>query len=79
VPLSRRLLENRFKREIGQPIYTYVTNLRIERFAHHLLETDTPIMEIIDQMGFSDYKNVARLFKKIKGCTPSKYRLDNSA
>jgi LacI family transcriptional regulator len=78
VPLSRRLLENRFKQEIGQAIYTYVTNLRVERFSHHLLETNAPITEIIDKMGFSDYKNIARLFKKAKGCTPSEYRIQNS-
>jgi LacI family transcriptional regulator len=78
VPLSRRLLENRFKQEIGLPIYTYIMNLRIERFAHHLLESDAPIVEISENAGFSDYKNVARQFKRIKGVTPSEYRRQNS-
>jgi LacI family transcriptional regulator len=78
VPLSRRLLENRFKQEIGLPVYTYIMNLRIERFAHHLLESDAPVVEISENTGFPDYKNVARQFKKIKGCTPSEYRKQNS-
>jgi LacI family transcriptional regulator len=78
VPLSRRLLENRFKQEIGLPVYTYIMNLRIERFVHHLLESDAPIVEISENAGFPDYKNVARQFKRIKGCTPSEYRKQNS-
>jgi LacI family transcriptional regulator len=73
-PLSRRLLENRFKQEIGLPIYSYIINLRMEKFTHKLMETDVPIVEIANEMGFSDYKNIARLFKKMKGCTPSEYR-----
>jgi LacI family transcriptional regulator len=77
-PLSRRLLENRFKQEIGLPIYSYIMNLRIEKFAHKLIETDAPIVEITHEMEFSDYKNIARLFKKIKGITPSEYRNKNS-
>jgi LacI family transcriptional regulator len=78
VPLSRRLLENRFKQEIGLPIYAYIMNLRMEQFAHHLLESDTPVLEIIEQIGLSDYKNIARRFKRIKGCTPSAFRLRNA-
>jgi LacI family transcriptional regulator len=77
-PLSRRLLENRFKQEIGLPVYSYIMNLRIDKFAHKLIETDAPIIEIANEMGFSDYKNIARLFKKMKGCTPSEYRNKNS-
>ncbi|MDR0667591.1 MAG: DNA-binding transcriptional regulator [Prevotellaceae bacterium] len=78
VSLSRRLLEIRFKREIGLPIYSYITNLRIERLAHRLVETQNPITEIIDDLCFSDYKNIARLFKKLKGCSPSQFRARHS-
>ncbi|GHT66670.1 XylR family transcriptional regulator [Bacteroidia bacterium] len=78
IPLSRRLLENRFKQEIGVPIYTYIMNLRIEKFAHQLLESNLSIMEIAEEIGYSDYKNIARRFKKIKGCTPSEYKIKNS-
>ena len=37
-----------------------------------------PVTEIVDQTEFSDYKNIARLFKNVKGCTPSEYRTKNS-
>lgn len=74
VPLSRRLLEVRFKQVTGQPIYSYLLNLRIERFAQKLLESDIPIVEIAMNIGFMDYKNISRQFKNIKGHTPSEYR-----
>lgn len=74
VPLSRRLLESRFKEATGFPVYTYIINLRIEKFAQRLLETNEPIVEIASEMDFIDYKNFSRQFKKLKGCTPSTYR-----
>ncbi|MDH6304453.1 LacI family transcriptional regulator [Parabacteroides sp. PF5-5] len=74
VPLSRRLLETRFKEVTGMPIYTYILNLRIDKFAQKLIESNAPIVEIASQIGFADYKNIARLFKRVKGCSPSEYR-----
>lgn len=74
VPLSRRLLENRFKSVTGLPVYSYIFNLRIDKFAEKLLETTEPIADIAIEMGFSDYKNISRQFRAIKGCTPSEYR-----
>lgn len=74
VPLSRRLLEVRFKKVTGYPIYEYISNLRIDKFSKKLIETDLAIVEIAMDMGFGDYKNISRQFKKVKGCTPSEYR-----
>jgi len=78
VPLSRRLLETRFKQVTGFSVYAYILNLRIEKFAERLLETTDPVVEIAMEMGFSDYKNISRQFKNIKGCTPSEYRINRS-
>ena len=75
VPLSRRLLEERFKQVTGLPMYTYIMNFRVDKFARELLETNHPIVEIADEHGFLDYKNIARMFKRVKGCTPSEFRL----
>lgn len=74
VPLSRRLLESRFKDATGFPIHTYITNLRVEKFSQKLLETNDPINEIAAEVCFVDYKNLSRHFRKLKGCTPSTYR-----
>jgi len=74
VPLSRRLLEINFRNATGESIYSYILRLRIEQFAAQLIETDKPIINIALELGYLDYKNISRLFKKFKGCTPSEYR-----
>lgn len=74
VPLSRRLLESRFREVTGSSIYAYMLNLRLEKFADKLIENDEPITEIAFKMGFTDYKNISRQFKNRMGCTPTEYR-----
>ncbi|MDR1090783.1 MAG: substrate-binding domain-containing protein [Prevotella sp.] len=74
VPLSRRLLEINFRDATGESIYSYILRLRIEQFTAQLVETDKPIINIALELGYLDYKNISRLFKKFKGCTPSEYR-----
>ena len=74
VLLSRRSLEKRFIRTTGYPVYKYIYNLRIEKFAEKLLETNMTITEIAQELGLSDAKNIARQFKQIKGVTPLEYR-----
>lgn len=74
VPLSRRLLEIRFREITGNSIYAYILNLRLEKFATQLLETDKPITTIALELGYIDYKNISRQFKQLKGYTPTEYR-----
>ena len=73
VPLSRRLLESRFKKEMGTSIYDYIIRIRIERIAELLSEGKT-VSEAAFELGLTDIKNVARSFKRLMGCTPSEYR-----
>lgn len=74
VPLSRRLLEMRFKAATGQSVYKYIFNLRMELFAQRLLETNEPVAEIALEVGLSDCRNLSRQFRSLKGCTPVEYR-----
>ena len=74
VPLSRRLLEIRFKEVTSQSIHKYIFCLRMERFAQLLQDSDAPIAELAAQAGISDLKNLSRQFKALKGVTPNKFR-----
>jgi LacI family transcriptional regulator len=74
LPLSRRLLEIRFKKITGQSVYNYIVTCRMELFARMLQESDRPISELSLEIGMSNYGNLARQFKAFKGCTPSEYR-----
>jgi LacI family transcriptional regulator len=75
LPLSRRLLEQRFRAVTGSSIYSYISHCRMEKFASLLEDSDSPISEIAIQMGVNNYGNLTRQFKAIKGCTPTEYRM----
>lgn len=74
VPLSRRMAEKKFREETGLSIYQYLQNLRIEKLALILQSSKKKLIIASEEVGFRDYKNVARIFQKIKGVTPSEYR-----
>ena len=44
-----------------------------------LRETDMMIDEIVYSVGFGDTPYFYKLFKKLNGCTPVKYRQENKA
>ncbi len=70
VPLSRRLLEIRFKQVTQQSIHKYIFNLRMERFAQLLLASDAPIADVAEQVGINNLKNLSRQFKALKKVSP---------
>lgn len=74
VPMSRRLLEHRFKKMTGMTIYNYISVQRIERFAQLLINSNDSISDIAAKMDEFDTKSISRRFKELKGCTPSNFR-----
>lgn len=74
IPYSRRVLEKKFKGETGISVYQYIQQQRIDRFASLLITTDLPLVEAAANAGFTDYKNISRIFVKMKGMTPLQYR-----
>lgn len=74
VPISRRLLEHRFKKMTGMTIYNYISVQRIERFAQLLITSNDSISDIAAKMDEFDTKSISRRFKELKGCTPSNFR-----
>lgn len=74
VPLSRRVLEKKFKKELGIPVYQYLQAYRVEKFTELLINTELPLSDIAMKCGFDEYKNVSRVFIKRKQMTPLQYR-----
>ncbi len=54
-------------------IYDYIQRVRVDKIAQMLCEGKT-VSESAFELGFSDIKNISRVFKKIKGVSPSEYR-----
>ena len=75
IPLSRRAIELKFKKEMyPHTITSYIMKLRLDHFSRLLENSDLPISNAADKAGFIDSSNFSTLFKKYKGMTPSEYR-----
>ena len=74
VPLSRRSLELRFKRETDNTPYQFLIECRLQKFVDLLVTTKKPIYEIAYEAGFKDGTNYSRIFHKFMGCSPMEYR-----
>jgi AraC-like DNA-binding protein len=63
-----------FKRSTGSTMTAYVNGLRVGAAAQMLTETDRSIVEIGYDVGFGNYSNFNRQFKRIKGRGPRTLR-----
>ena len=61
--------------EVGISFLDYLNRYRIEQILECILQTPTLSFEQVAlNMGFSDMRNFYRVFKRIMGTTPGKYR-----
>ena len=63
-----------FKESTGDGILNYLMAYRIGKSKQLLAETDKNIEEISNAVGYSYWRTFTRVFKKIEGIPPSKYR-----
>jgi len=74
VPLTRRVLEKRFRRSIGRTPHEEINRLRIGRVKQLLLETDLTLSEIATRTGYQHDEYLSVAFKKAVGCPPGRFR-----
>ncbi|MFP4698287.1 MAG: helix-turn-helix domain-containing protein [Eubacteriales bacterium] len=63
-----------FKETTGMTFLQYLNNYRITQATQLLIHSSYNITEVSNQCGFESIKTFNRVFKKIKGCSPSDYR-----
>jgi len=68
-----------FKSAVGKSCTEYVNQYRIEKATLLLSNTSEPIGVIAYSVGFDDINYFSRVFKKVKGITPGKYRCRKEA
>ena len=74
VASSRRQLQRAFD-EVGHTSFrTYLTNYRIDRAAELLVETDLPVRDVADSVGYRQPAQFAKAFRRRHGCAPSEFR-----
>jgi LacI family transcriptional regulator len=72
--ISRRLLEKRFRRELGCSVLDEIRRVRTEKMAQLLVDTQLPVREIAETLGFGDLQHSARYFRSVKKMSPLAYR-----
>ncbi len=63
-----------FKKETGEGFLKYLTRVRMEQAKQLLQDTNDPISEICERVGYSDLKHFTSNFKKTTGLNPGQYR-----
>jgi LacI family transcriptional regulator len=74
VPLSRRVLENRFRKLLGRTPHQEITRLRIEHVKQLLAETNLSLAEIAHSAAFEHMEYLSVAFKREVGLTPREFR-----
>jgi AraC-like DNA-binding protein len=74
IGMSRAAFAKRFKELVGQPMFEYLTLLRVQRARELLQETNLRLYEVASQVGYESDLAFAKTFKKYTGTTPTRYR-----
>jgi LacI family transcriptional regulator len=72
--ISRRSLEQRFRKTVHRSIYDEIRRVRVEWILRLLIETDLPISYITTFFNFTDVEHISRYFKKEKGISIREFR-----
>lgn len=74
VPVSRSVLQRRFRRETGHSIQEEIIAARLKRARQLLAESDLPLIDVAERSGFKHQEYFGATFKAHLGKTPAEYR-----
>lgn len=77
VPVSRSILERRFRKFIGRSPQAEIRNVQLKRVKQLLRETDLPLERIAGLSGYDHPEYMSVVFKRELGQTPGQYRTQN--
>lgn len=63
-----------FKRYMKVSLFEFILQYRIEKSLNYLADSQYSIIEIANFVGFNDSNYYSKVFTKIKGCSPTKYK-----
>ncbi len=63
-----------FKKETGIPFSEYLNKIRIHEAKELLRQTSLMAYQIMERVGFHNYKYFIQVFKRLEGVSPSDYR-----
>ena len=74
VNISKTVLYSKFHTYFGCTISEFINIRRIEKSIEFLTKTDLSMDEISLKVGFSSASYYSKIFKKLKGISPLKYK-----
>jgi LacI family transcriptional regulator len=74
VPVSRSVLQRRFRKETGRTLQEEVLNVRMKRARQLLAESDLTLAQITERAGFRYQEYFGAAFKSRFGVTPAEWR-----
>ena len=63
-----------FSKDMGMTIRNFLQRLRVEKACRLLDETSLPLLQIAQQVGYTDAKHFTEVFKRYKNISPRSYR-----
>jgi len=72
--LSRRALQQRFRRTLNRTVYDEIRHARMEQAARMLAETNLSVSQIAQKLGYSGVEKMSRSFRREIGMSPLAYR-----
>jgi AraC family transcriptional regulator len=75
--MSPHYFSELFKQSTGRAPHNYVLLRRIERAKQQLCEPKGSVIEAGLDAGFQNASHFARIFRKLEGTTPSRFRSDH--
>ncbi|MFP4444517.1 MAG: PocR ligand-binding domain-containing protein [Spirochaetia bacterium] len=74
VMLSPSYFSKLFKNEMGSTFNTFLNQVRIDRAKTLLMDHTVPLVDIAFLIGYEDQSYFSKVFKKLTGISPGKYR-----
>jgi LacI family transcriptional regulator len=74
LPVSRSVLQRRFRRVLGRSIHAVIAGVKLQRAKQLLVETDFTLLAIARRTGFSHVEYLGAAFRDAVGLTPGAYR-----
>ncbi|MEK3890537.1 AraC family transcriptional regulator [Bacillus sp. FSL K6-3431] len=72
--ISARHLNRLFKQETGRTVVEVLHSIRIGKAKQYLLESDDKVINVAIKVGYDDPAFFSRLFRRMVGCSPGKYK-----
>ncbi|CAI3247911.1 Conserved hypothetical protein, TIM-barrel domain [Clostridium neonatale] len=76
--ISRSYLSSLFKKEVGCNFPEYLVKFRINKATEILNKKNIQLSQLAILVGYEDYAQFSKMFKKYKGCSPKQYKSRNT-